>query len=139
MRFWPIAVIIFLTGCLDEDLADRFLADESLRSLSPLAAESRIFFCAVAVYSTSPLSDPPELTGNFEPWSTIPLSERVHAEAIEMRAISNECWDEDIQRATEAADPWEYLDAAKPTNSFDHAGNVALFDPKRNIFIAISG
>ncbi|WP_188128604.1 hypothetical protein [Paracoccus thiocyanatus] len=32
-----------------------------------------------------------------------------------------------------------YLKAAEPPTSFDHGGNAAMFDSKRNIFIAIAG
>lgn len=58
-----------------------------------------------------------------------------------MRALfsAGACWNEEIRTVTGSSDPWEYLEVAKPMNSFDHGGNVALFDPQRKIFIALTG
>ncbi len=141
MKSWPLIAIFLLSGCLDEDIADHFVDDESQQSLSVLASESQVFVCVVAIYRASPTAEPPELEQNFEPWSTIPLTERVHETSIEMRALgrAGECWNEEILTVTGSPSPWEYLEATKPMNSFDHGGNVALFDPQRNIFVAFTG
>ena len=44
-----------------------------------------------------------------------------------------------IRKVTGSHSLWEDLEAASPMNSFDHSGNVALFDPQRNLFIAFTG
>ncbi|MDP0925645.1 hypothetical protein Q0601_00510 [Paracoccus onubensis] len=141
MKFWPLIAIFLLSACLDENIADHFVADGSVESLTVVASESQVFTCVVAIYRATPAAGPPELAQNFEPWSINPLTERVHEMAIEIRVLGNadECWNNKIRKVTGSHSLWEYLEAASPMNSFDHGGNVALFDPQRNLFIAFTG
>lgn len=53
MKFGPLIAIILLSGCLDEDIADAFVADGGQPPLSIVASESRGFVCVVAIYRAS--------------------------------------------------------------------------------------
>ena len=94
MKFWPLTAIFLLSGCLDENIADHFVADGSVESLTVVASETQVFTCVVDIYRAPPAAGPPELAQNFEPWSINPLTERVHETAIEIRALgsADECW-----------------------------------------------
>ncbi|WP_294928684.1 hypothetical protein [uncultured Paracoccus sp.] len=136
-----LIMLALLSGCANEDIGYRFVAEGSTEPLSLMASEARSFVCVVAVYRASSSSKPPALAIGFEPWSVAPLTERTNEMAIEMRALKNAagCWSEEIREASGSSDPWHYLIGAKPLTSFDHGGNIAMFDPQRNIFIAVSG
>ena len=141
MKSWPLVAFVLLSGCLDEDIADQFVAGDSRQSLSVLSSASQAFLCVLAVYHASPTGEPPELAQNFEPWSNIPLTDRVHETSIEMRALgrANKCWNQEIQTVTGSLTIWEYLEVEQRTNSFNHGGKVALFDPQRNILVFFEG
>ena len=141
MKFRPLIAILLLSGCLDENIADRFVARESLDSLSIVASRSQVFTCVVAIYTTAPDQGPPELKQNFEPWSIKTLTARVHETAIEVRVLGNagECWNSEMRKFTGASSPSKYVEAASPMNAFDHGGHVALYDPQRNLLIAFAG
>ncbi|MFN8681055.1 hypothetical protein ACDP63_07855 [Paracoccus sp. P2] len=141
MKLLSLIALAVLSGCVEEDIAYRFVAKGNAKPLSLLASEAQSFVCVVAIYRASPSIKPPELANGFEPWSSTPLSDRVNETAVELRALNNagECWDAEIRKASGSPDPWHYTKAVQPMISSDHSGNVAVFDPQRGIFIAISG
>ena len=67
MKFWPLTAIFLLSGCLDENIADHFVADGSVESLTVVASETQVFTCVVEIYRAPPAAGPPELAQNFEP------------------------------------------------------------------------
>ncbi|MFT3690932.1 hypothetical protein [Paenirhodobacter sp.] len=141
LKFLPLVALAMVSGCVDEDIAPRFVSDGNAINLSLAASVSRPFVCVVAIYRTSPSTEPPELNSRFEPWIATALTELVNDTAIELRVLgkADECWDAEIRKASGSPDAWQYGQARQTMTSFDHSGNIAFFDPRRGILIAISG
>ncbi|WP_313349771.1 hypothetical protein [Paracoccus sp. (in: a-proteobacteria)] len=141
LKFLPLVTLAMVSGCIDVDIAPQFVGDGNTTNLFLTASVSRPFVCVVAIYRASPSTEPPELASSFEPWSATPLTERVSDTAIELRVLRSavECWGEEIRQASGSLDPWSYDKVGQVMTSFNYSGNIAFFDLRRGIFIAISG
>ncbi|WP_199260712.1 hypothetical protein [Paracoccus binzhouensis] len=141
LKFLPLVALAMVSGCVDEDIAPRFVGDGNATNLFLTASAARPFVCVVAIYQASPGTEPPELNSRFEPWVATSLTERVSDTAIELRVLgkADECWDAEIRKASGSPDAWHYDKVGQTMTSFDHNGNIALFDLQRGILIAISG
>ena len=137
----PLAGVVLLSACLNEDIAAEVTASGTANQLLKVAGEAVSYTCVVAVYRPETAARPPELAPAFEAWSDAPLKGRVNETSIEMRAIGNasECWNAEIRSLSGSADPWAYIADAAPLLSFDHGGLVAIFDARRQIFMVIDG
>ncbi len=141
MRRFLLGAACLVSGCLDTDIAPLFLTAEGAASVSLLASGAQSFHCVVAVYLIPRRSSPPATLTNFAPWSDLAITQRLPDTAIEFRVLSNaqQCWTQAIVAAAGSTDQDSLLSKGTVLNTFSSNGKVAVFDPERGLFIALSG